>query len=98
MAPRKPKNGTLKNGAPLSRAELDQLVDAAARTREQAYAPYSRFKVGAAVLSKTGRVYTGCNVENSSYGLALCAERSAIAAAVAAGDGPIVAASHLTRQ
>ncbi len=79
-----------------SKADLDRLLEEAARIREQAYAPYSRFKVGSAVLSKTGKIYTGCNVENSSYGLSLCAERSAIAAAVAAGDGGIVAAAVVT--
>jgi cytidine deaminase len=100
VAARRIKNGSAKkgaaNGVAVAREDLDRLVNAAARIREQAYAPYSRFKVGAAVLSKTGHVYSGCNVENSSYGLSLCAERSAIAAAVAAGDGRIVAAAVVT--
>jgi cytidine deaminase len=61
------------------------LVRKARAARKQAYAPYSRFKVGAAVLSERGEVFTGCNVENASYGLCNCAERTALFAAIAAG-------------
>lgn len=61
------------------------LIAAAKRAREAAYAPYSRFYVGAAVLGADGVIYEGCNVENSSYGLSCCAERNAIFRGVAAG-------------
>jgi len=53
--------------------------------REKAYAPYSNFKVGAAVLTSNGKIFSGCNIENSSYGLSICAERAAIFNAVSSG-------------
>jgi cytidine deaminase len=75
---------------------LEELIEAAVAVRENAYAPYSRYAVGAAIASKTGRVYAGCNVENSSYGATLCAERSAIAHMIAAGERSPVACAVVT--
>ena len=63
-----------------------ELVEAAKDVREKAYAPYSKFKVGAALRTKSGKVYTGCNVESASYGLTVCAERVAIWKAVSEGE------------
>ena len=64
---------------------MRKLVRLAQKAREHAYAPYSKFKVGAVVLTQSGKTFTGCNVENSSYGLTCCAERNAIFNAVGAG-------------
>ena len=60
--------------------------DRAQSAAEKAYAPYSKFNVGAALLTKTGRVYTGCNVENASFGATICAERTAVVKAISNGD------------
>lgn len=64
----------------------EDLLEKAKKMTEYAYAPYSKFMVGASVLYESGNVYGGCNVENSSYGLSLCAERNAISNAVAHGE------------
>jgi cytidine deaminase len=65
---------------------MDELFLAARQAAEAAYAPYSRFRVGAALLGKDGTVFTGCNVENRSFGLTICAERSAVVQAVSKGQ------------
>ncbi len=69
--------------------ESDDLLAAAIAAREQAYAPYSKFAVGAAIRTPSGAIYTGCNVENAAYPEGWCAETSAIAAMVAAGERSI---------
>jgi cytidine deaminase len=66
-----------------------EIIEAAKRVRDEAYAPYSRYKVGAAVLDDVGRVHVGCNVENVAYPVGTCAERAAIGAMVAAGGRKI---------
>jgi cytidine deaminase len=80
----------------LSPGTIDRLVEAAASVRANAHAPYSQFKVGAALLDDKGRVHMGCNVENASYGLSVCAERHAIAAAVSAGMARVEALAVVT--
>jgi len=64
---------------------MSKLIEAALAARENAHAPFSKFKVGAAVEDQTGRIFTGCNVENATYGLTICAERVAIFKAISEG-------------
>lgn len=80
----------------LTKARADRLVAAARKVREHAFVAASGFRVGAAVLAQSGKVYVGCNVENASYGLTICAERAAVCAAVAAGERELVAVAVVT--
>ena len=66
----------------ITEAQKNQLIEQAQQAYQKAYAPYSQFQVGAALLTEQGNIFTGCNVENVSYGLSTCAERNAIAAAI----------------
>lgn len=67
-------------------SDYDQLISAARQARESAYAPFSDFRVGAAVRATSGRIFGGCNVENATYGLTVCAERVAIFKAISEGE------------
>ena len=73
-----------------------ELIDRAAQVREHAYAPYSQYAVGAALLAKSGKVYTGCNIENAVYSLTLCAERVALFKAVSEGERQFEAIAVVT--
>ncbi|HOL09636.1 MAG TPA: cytidine deaminase [Bacillota bacterium] len=75
---------------------MERLVAAAISARERAYAPYSNYKVGAALLTKQGKIYTGCNVENASYGASICAERTAVVKAVSEGETEFEAIAIVT--
>jgi cytidine deaminase len=70
---------------------LEKLIELAYEVRANAYAPYSNFAVGAALLAASGKIYTGCNVENSSFGATICAERAALCAGIAAGERAFLA-------
>ena len=75
---------------------VTRLINEAIKVREQAYAPYSHFKVGAALLGKSGKIYLGCNVENASYGATICAERTAAVKAVSEGERSFEALAVVT--
>jgi cytidine deaminase len=77
-------------------ADYQTLIAAATQARDRAYAPYSRFQVGAALLGTDGQIYPGCNVENVSYGLTSCAERNAIFGAVVRGAQRFTAVAVVT--
>ena len=74
----------------------EELVALAVKARREAYAPYSNYLVGAALLGKSGKVYTGCNIENAAYSLTICAERTAVAKAVSEGEREFVAIAVVT--
>lgn len=76
--------------------KVPELVSLAQRAREEAYAPYSNFAVGAALLGRSGRVFTGCNVENAAYPLSTCAERTAVTKAVSEGEREFEAIAVVT--
>ncbi len=80
----------------ISSAEREQLLEQAAQARQQAYAPYSGYPVGAAVLTGTGRIFPGANVENAAYPSGMCAERAAVFGAVSAGERDIRAVAVVT--
>jgi len=75
---------------------IERLIDAARRARENAYAPYSEYRVGAAIATEDGSIFSGCNVENASFGATICAERGAIARMVASGGSSPIACVIVT--
>lgn len=90
------RSPTGDGAAALIASRLDELTARAKTVSARAYAPYSRFAVGAAALAADGRIFEGCNVENASYGLTMCAERSALFRAVAEGSVDIIAVAVYT--
>lgn len=79
-----------------SAAQLSKLKTLANKARQKAYAPYSHFKVGAALLTQDGKIFTGCNIENASYGGTICAERTAILKAISEGGKAPLQALHVS--
>ncbi|MDR1563617.1 MAG: cytidine deaminase [Oscillospiraceae bacterium] len=75
----------------LNKEQVQELIQAARRVSGNSYSPYSGFKVGAALLGKSGRIYSGCNFENAAFGAGTCAERVALGAAVSAGEREFIA-------
>jgi cytidine deaminase len=88
------KKGAVKGAVPA--ALLDTLVQEAKAVRERAYAPYSKYPVGAAIATKRGSIFVGCNVENASLGATICAERGAIMQMIAAGERDPIACAVVT--
>lgn len=80
----------------MEKETIENLIRLALEARERAHAPYSRYKVGAALLARSGNIYTGCNVENASYGLTVCAERVAFFKAVSEGEKDFLAIAVAT--
>jgi len=78
--------------------DYQDMIAKAMEAREKAHVPYSHFAVGAALLAQSGRVYTGCNVENASYGLSICAERTAVFKAVSEGERNFEAIAVVTEK
>lgn len=82
---------------PISLNDRENLCEQAVAAMSRAYAPYSNYAVGAAVLMDSGQTYLGCNIENASYGLTICAERNAVANAVSQGERKLLAVAIATR-
>lgn len=85
-----PKNASSDRRSVPDEARIEELISLAKTASVNAYCPYSEFRVGAAILTSSGDVFTGCNVENASYGLTICAERNTIFHAIAEGQQSIV--------
>jgi cytidine deaminase len=86
----------VENNYEISEKTWEKMTQTASSAMKNAYAPYSRFQVGAALLTEGGQIVPGCNVENASYGLTLCAERTAVATAVSQGEQKFVAVVVIT--
>lgn len=98
MSSKKKKGGAKapKITSPTMEKLLDELLKHAKKARKNAYAPYSKYKVGAAIATKSGKIFAGCNVENASFGATICAERGAVMQMVAAGETDIAAVAVVT--